>query len=132
MRSLSIHPMTIPMKCSSHENVFEDYTFNFATGQNVSLLRLSDAYICVRKFSIIGSDNGLAPGWRQAIVGTNEGILLIRPLGTNFSEILIIHIFSFTKMHLNMLSPKCWPFCLSLNVLSCCIILKELTSITIN
>ena len=26
---------------------------------------------------------------RQAIIGTNAGILLIGPLGTNFSEILI-------------------------------------------
>ena len=35
-------------------------------------------------------------GRRQAIIWTNAGILLIGPLGTNFSEILIeIHIFSF-------------------------------------
>ena len=38
---------------------------------------------------IIGSDNGLSPGRRQAIICTIAGILLIRPLGTNFSEILI-------------------------------------------
>ena len=37
----------------------------------------------------IGSDNGLSPGRRQAIIWTNVGILLIEPLGTNFSEILI-------------------------------------------
>ena len=37
----------------------------------------------------VGSDNGLSPGWRQAIIWTNAGILLIGPLGTNFSEILI-------------------------------------------
>ena len=36
----------------------------------------------------IGSDNGLAPDRRQAIIWTNAGILLIGPLGTNFSEIL--------------------------------------------
>ena len=41
------------------------------------------------KLSIIGSDNGLSPGRRQAIIWTNAGILLIEPLGTNFSEILI-------------------------------------------
>ena len=43
-------------------------------------------YICVSKLTIIGSDNGLSPGRRQAIIWTNAGILLIRPLGTNFNE----------------------------------------------
>ena len=37
----------------------------------------------------VGSDNGLSPGRRQAIIQTNAGILLIGPLRTNFSEILI-------------------------------------------
>ena len=46
-------------------------------------------HICIRKLSIIGSDNGLSPGRRQSIIWTNAGILLIGPLGTNFSEILI-------------------------------------------
>ena len=75
-------------------------------------------HICVSKLTIIGSDNGLSPGRRQAIVWTNAGILLIRPLGTNISETSIkIHIFSFKKMHLKMSSGKWWPFCLGLNVL---------------
>ena len=38
--------------------------------------------------TIIGSNNGLSPGRRQAIIWTNAGILLIRTLGANFSEIL--------------------------------------------
>ena len=46
-------------------------------------------HICVGKLTIIGSDNGLSPGRRQAIIWTNAGLLLIRHLGTNFSEILI-------------------------------------------
>ena len=51
-------------------------------------------HICVSKQTIIGSDNGLSPGGRQAIIWTDAGILLIWPLGTNFSEILIeIHAF---------------------------------------
>ena len=63
--------------------------------------------ICVRKPTIIGSDNGLSPGRRQAIIRTNAGILLIGTLGTNFSEILSeIHTFSFKKMHLKMSSGK--------------------------
>ena len=64
-------------------------------------------HICVSKLIIIGSDNGLSPGRRQAIIWTNAGILLIGPLGTNFSEISIeIHTFPFKKMHLNMSSAK--------------------------
>ena len=43
----------------------------------------------VKKLTIIGSDGGLSPGRRQAIMWTNAGILLNGPLGTNFSEILI-------------------------------------------
>ena len=62
-------------------------------------------HICVSKLTIIGSDSGLSPGRRQAIIWTNAGILLIGPLGTNFGEILPeIHTFSFKKMHLEMSS----------------------------
>ena len=76
-------------------------------------------HICNSKLTIIGSDNGLLPDWHQAIIWTNAGILLIGPLGTNFSEIVIeIYTFSFKKMHLKMLSGKWHPFCLSLNVSS--------------
>ena len=60
-------------------------------------------HICVRKLATIGSDNGLSPGRRQAIITTNAGILLIGPLGTNFSEILIkIYTFAFKKVHLKV------------------------------
>ena len=51
-------------------------------------------HICVGKLTIIASDNGMSPGRRQAIIWTNDGILLIGPMGTNFSEMLIeIHTF---------------------------------------
>ena len=36
-------------------------------------------HICVGNLTIIGSDNGLSPGRRQAIIWTNVGILLIGP-----------------------------------------------------
>ena len=76
-------------------------------------------HICVGKLTIIGSDNGLSPGRRQAIIKTNAGILLIRTLGTNFSEILSkILTFSFKKMCLKVSSAKWRPFCLGLNVLT--------------
>ena len=76
-------------------------------------------HICANKLIIIGSDNGLSPGWRQAIIWTNDGILLIGPLGTNFIEISIkILTFSFTKIHLKVSSAKWRPFCLGLKVLN--------------
>ena len=75
-------------------------------------------HICVGKLTIIGSDNGLSPGRRQAIIWTNAGILLIGPLGTNFTEILNkIQTFSFKKIRLKMSSAKCCPFRLGPNVL---------------
>ena len=75
-------------------------------------------HICVGNLSIIGSDNGLSPGQRQAITWINVGILLIGPLGTNFSEMLIeIHTFSFKEIHLKMSSGKWWQFCLGLNII---------------
>ena len=84
---------------------------------------------CVGKLTIIGSDNGLLPIQRQAIIWTNDGILLIGPLGTNFNEILIeILTFLFKNMRLKVSSGKWRPFCLGLNVLirgHCCCINKS-------
>ena len=75
-------------------------------------------HICVGNLTIIGSDNGLSPYQCHAIVWTNAGILLIGPLGTNFSEFSIeILTFSFKKMHFKVSSGKWRPFCLNLNVL---------------
>ena len=54
-------------------------------------------HICVSKLTIIALDNGLSPVRRQAIIWTNAGILLIGPLGTNFSEILIRNLNIFIK-----------------------------------
>ena len=76
-------------------------------------------HIWFSKLIIIGSGNGFSPSRRQAIIWTNAGILLIGPLETNFSEILIkIHISSFKKMHLKMSSGKWWPSCPGLNMLT--------------
>ena len=75
-------------------------------------------YTYVSKLTIIGSDNSLSPGRRQAIICTSAGILLIRTCKTTFSEIASeIHAFSFTKMHLKMSSAKWLQFCLGLNEL---------------
>ena len=53
----------------------------------INSLRPSDAYMRHSELTIIGSDNGLSHCRRQAIIWTNAWILLIRNLGTNFSEI---------------------------------------------
>ena len=54
----------------------------------------------------VDSDNGLAPGRRQAIIYTNAGILLIGPLKTNFSEILIKYSCFFIQIAFEKLSAK--------------------------
>ena len=65
-----------------------------------------------------GSDIGLSPGRRQAMIGANAGIFIIRTLGTRFSEILReIHTFAFRKIHLKVSCGKWRPVCLGLNML---------------
>ena len=76
-------------------------------------------HICVSDLTSIGSDNGLSPGRRQAIIRTNAGILFIRPLGAKFSEFLVEFLnFSLQKMRLKVSSAKRRPFCLGLNELN--------------
>ena len=70
-------------------------------------------HIGVGKFIIIGSDIGLSPGRRKAIIWTNAVILLIWTLRTNFSEILI-------EIHISSLKKRIWKYFLrdvGLNVL---------------
>ena len=64
-------------------------------------------HICVSRLTITGSDDRFSPGRCQAIIWTNARILLIGPLGTNFSENLIeILAFSLKKMRLKVSSAK--------------------------
>ena len=103
------------------ENAFENVCQSgghLSRPQCVNSLRPS-ANLCISKLTSIASNNGLSPGQPQAIIWNNAGILLIGPLGTNFSEILIeIHTFSLKKIRLKMSYAKCRPFCLGLNVLT--------------
>ena len=77
-------------------------------------MRPSNIYVSRKKS--IDSDNGSSPAWRQEIICTNIGILLIGSLGTNFSEILIEnYTFSLRNMHWKChlengshLSPGTW------------------------
>ena len=79
-------------------------------------------HICISKLTIIGSNNSLLPGRCQAIIWTDAGILLIRPLGTNFNEILIeINTFSFkTNPFESVVWKKAailsWPQCVKYHV----------------
>ena len=68
-------------------------------------------HICVDKLFTIGSDNGLSPDRRQAIIWTNAHFLSIGPLRTYFNKNLIkIQQFSLKKMHVEMSSAKWRPF----------------------
>ena len=103
MASLSHHVLTLDFLNVSDEKKCT-HIYIFLTHWSVS------------KLTIIGSDNGLSPGRHQAIIWANAGILLIRPLGANFSEILFeILTLSFKKMQFKVSSAKWRPFCLGLN-----------------
>ena len=110
---------------SSWTNIFKIYTKGFHNPpDSIRRVDSNSGHICVKltdwdrvthisivKLTIIGSDNGLSPGQRQAIIWNKAGILLNGPLGRNFSEILIgIQTFSFKKKHLKMSSAKWRPF----------------------
>ena len=104
------------------EQVYRTWISNYNPQDTVGCNYLSMAYIPAsgthvlmvldpsntsHTYTIIGSENGLSPGQRQAFIWTNAGMLLIGPLGTKFSEILIkIHTFSSKKTHLKMSSAK--------------------------
>ena len=91
---------------------------NFQISNTILLKYVS--YEVIDNEPFIDSDNGLVWNRCQAIIWTNAGIILIGPLVTNFSEILIkILSFSFKKMHFKVLSGKRRPFRLGLNVLKC-------------
>ena len=105
---LSVVCETWPPMNGQHHPIVIDM-FNSSSQAHLSLV--PHIYASANLVSI-GSDNGLSPRRYQAIIWTNAGILLIGPLGTNFSEILIKRQnFSFTKMQLKVLSVMWRPFC---------------------
>ena len=112
--------MWLPISSTVDEKAWYFVMPTFAMILQVNSLRQSDA-VCVGKLAIIAADNSLAPDRRQTTIWNNAGIfciLLVGPLGTNFSEILIkIHAISIKKMHSKMSFGKWRPFCLSFNVL---------------
>ena len=68
--------------------------------------------MCVGNLTIVGSDNGLSPGRRQAIIWTNIA-------NWTFKKQILVEIFPFTKMHLKVSSALWRSFCLGINVLIC-------------
>ena len=122
-QAMSNHHVDLTYPCEAHiiilPNIYVTLqpTKKLCSREPVNSLRLSDAYMLWQ--TIIGSDKGLLSGRCQAIIWTNAGILLMGPLGINFSEILTkIYTFLFRKMHLKMSSGKWRPSCLGLNVLT--------------
>ena len=121
-RSLTPYGITRPQWVNFNLELFWVTTFHCLTWMYLFIHALTHwgrvTHICVSKQTIISSDNGLSLGRHQSIISTNDGILLIGSLGTNFSEILKeIYTFSFKKIRLKMSSGKWRPFCLGLNVL---------------
>ena len=100
-----------------HSNHVTQRTYRI-TG--INSLRPSDACMRVSKLRCIGSDNGLSPGRRWAIIWPNAEILLIGPLGINYGEISIASntFSSHLKMHLKMSSAKWRLFRFGLNELN--------------
>ena len=109
-------------KFSANQLRWITFLYIFISWHSLCDLKLIEAklliYPSVSK-AITGSDNGLLPKRRHAIIWTNADILSIRSWVTYFIEILFnLHWFSFKKMQLKMSSGKWRPFCLGLNVLS--------------
>ena len=83
-RTHNRRPMIRPRRWGKGSVVSSNLTYNI-----LSMFMEAEWRVCVDKLTSIGSDNGLSPERHQAIVPTNAGILLIGPLGTNLSDILI-------------------------------------------
>ena len=81
-----VHTLGMYLSCH-HKTPFDSGIYWSCCGFNGLTHWGRMTHICVGNLTIIGSDNGLSPGRRQAIIWTNTGILSIGPLGTNFSEI---------------------------------------------
>ena len=115
--SLTPHGVTIAHCTESTHSVNDNISRTSMLLKSTSTFILSThwgivTHRCVANLNIIGLDNGLSAGRRQAIIWTNAGILLIGPLRKQISELSIkLHTFSFKKIHVKMSSAKWQPFC---------------------
>ena len=77
---------------------FESYQVHISFQASACLIHWGwVTHICISNLTIIGSDNALSPCWRQAIIWAIAGVLLIGPLGTNFSEISNRNLYIFIQ-----------------------------------
>ena len=103
--------LTAPSHYLSHCLPIFLSSYGITRSSELSHLPYCHIYASVNQVSI-GSDNGLSPIRRQAIIETNAEILSTGLTRTNSSEILIkIQNFSFTKMSLKISSAKWRPIC---------------------
>ena len=89
------HFACLYLKCPSETHSRSSWSYkNHKKTEKAKWCRVIHICVSYCKLTIIGSDNGLSDR-HQAIIWSNAGILLIGPLGTNFSEIWFeIHTFS--------------------------------------
>ena len=73
-------------------------------------------HICVSKLRIIGSDNGLSPGRRQAIIWTNAGIIINWALKNKLRWNINRNLYFKIYIIFQNVVWKLRPFCLGLNV----------------
>ena len=91
------------------------YGVFFVSSKGNILCRL----VKIELYKIFAIINRAIKGLHCTIIWTSAGISLIGPLKANFSDILIeIQTFWFKKIRLKMLSVKCCPLRLGLNVLN--------------
>ena len=72
-----------------HVHLFLFHDYELISYQCVNSLRPSDAYLRLWTGSSLGSGNGLAPSWCQAITWTNADLLAIICFEINFNWIWI-------------------------------------------
>ena len=115
-----MYETVLAMNLAQDQTILHGNIIIFMTSLSINSLRPSDAYMRPQSRPSLVQ----IMAWRLAVAKPLSepmlaGILLIGPLGTNFSEILLeIYILSFIKMHLKMSSRRWRPFCLGLNVLN--------------
>ena len=75
-------------------------------------------HICFRKLTIIGSDNGLSPGRRPAIIWTNTEYCQLDPWEQTSVKFSVKFIYFHWENAFENVVHKWRPFCFGLNVLS--------------
>ena len=81
-------------------------------------------HLFIGNLTIMGSDNGFLPSQCQAIIWPNDRMLLVGPLGTNFSEILIkiltVSFNAFERVVCGMTAILSQPHCVNQNAENVC------------